>query len=153
MEKAWRIYLFRRYNNFVLGLSIHPTTFLSSSVLPVEYVSEMAVSKGRGQSCTDKPALPLLLEEQGRRRAEPPCAGTDLHLSAWRQGEHRTAKKGCAAPWVYLGDLTQAARAESHICCAEGHDKLSPSQEAVLCDTRVCYIPRSSVAQSAAIGG
>lgn len=79
--------------------------------------------------------------EKGRRKAEPPCAGTDLHLSAWRQGEDRTARKGCAAPWVYLGDLTQAARAESHICCAEGHDKLSPSQEPMLCDTRVCYIP------------
>lgn len=39
----------------------------------------MVVSKGRHQSPPDKPALPLLMEEQRRRRAEPPHAGTDTH--------------------------------------------------------------------------
>lgn len=57
--------------------------------------------------------------------------------------------------WVYLGDLTQAARAERKMSCAEGHHKLRPAEEAVLSDSWVCYIPGSSVAISAvaAIGG
>lgn len=51
--------------------------------------------------------------------------------------------------WVYLGDPTQAVRAESQISCAEGHHQLRPPEETGLRDTWVCYIPRSSVAIAA----